>query len=88
MTELPASPLPERRTWRRQLLLASAAGLVTTSIAILADWIAYRRAFTDLDPQAWLSDVLARINEHKINDLAALLPWNWRKPMPSRVEAT
>jgi len=28
--------------------------------------------------QAWLADVLARIADHKINDLAALLPWNWR----------
>ena len=41
----------------------------------------------DIDPQAWLADVLARINDHKINDLAALLPWNWRKPMPNRAEA-
>ena len=41
----------------------------------------------DVDPQAWLADVLARINDHKIHDLAALLPWNWRKPMPSRAEA-
>ena len=31
----------------------------------------------DIDPRAWLADVLARINDHKITDLAALLPWNW-----------
>ena len=31
----------------------------------------------DVDPQAWLADVLARINDHKISDLAALLPWRW-----------
>jgi len=31
----------------------------------------------DIDPQAWLADVLARINDHNIHDLAALLPWNW-----------
>lgn len=31
-----------------------------------------------IDPQAWLADVLARIAGHKITDLAALLPWNWR----------
>ena len=31
----------------------------------------------DVDPQAWLADVLARINEHKITDLGALLPWCW-----------
>jgi transposase len=24
-----------------------------------------------------LADVLARINNHKITDLAALLPWRW-----------
>src|SRR6266481_3593137 len=34
----------------------------------------------DVDPQAWLADVLARIADHKINDLAALLPWNWQHP--------
>jgi len=30
-----------------------------------------------VDPQAWLADVFARINDHKIADIAALLPWNW-----------
>jgi transposase len=33
----------------------------------------------EIDPQAWLADVLARIADHKITDLAALLPWNWRR---------
>lgn len=28
-------------------------------------------------PQAWLADVLARINDYTIGDLARLLPWNW-----------
>jgi transposase len=31
----------------------------------------------DIDPQAWLPDVLARINEHKITGFAALLLWHW-----------
>ena len=30
-----------------------------------------------LDPQAYLADILARINDHKINRLDDLLPWNW-----------
>jgi transposase len=33
----------------------------------------------NVDPQAWLADVLGRINDHKITELAALLPWNWRR---------
>ncbi len=30
-----------------------------------------------LDPQAYLADILARIQDHKINRLDELLPWNW-----------
>src|ERR1700726_4147022 len=30
-----------------------------------------------VDPQAWLADVLARINDHNIHRLDDLLPWNW-----------
>lgn len=32
----------------------------------------------DVDPQAWLADVLARIAEHPAQKLAELLPWAWR----------
>ena len=31
----------------------------------------------DIDPQAWLADVLARIADHPAKHLEALLPWNW-----------
>jgi hypothetical protein len=34
-----------------------------------------------LDPQAWLADVIARINAHPAKRINDLLPWNW-KPAP------
>jgi hypothetical protein len=30
-----------------------------------------------VDPQAWLTDVLARIADHKINRIDELLPWRY-----------
>ena len=38
--------------------------------------------FNDIDPQAWLSDVLARIADTPQHWLGELLPWNWRQPVP------
>jgi transposase len=32
----------------------------------------------DVDPQAWLADVLARIATHPAHRLDELLPWNWK----------
>ncbi|MBB3660978.1 hypothetical protein FHX15_006250 [Rhizobium sp. BK650] len=36
----------------------------------------------DVDPQAWLADVLARIADMPTTQLAELLPWNWTGPRP------
>jgi transposase len=33
----------------------------------------------DVDPEAWLADVLRRISDHPASRLDELLPWNWRK---------
>jgi transposase len=35
----------------------------------------------NIDPQAWLADVLARIAAHPAHRLDDLLPWNWRPPL-------
>ena len=32
----------------------------------------------DIDPQAWLADVLARLPDHPARRIHELLPWNWR----------
>ncbi len=37
----------------------------------------------DVDPQTWLADVLARINDHA-HRLDELLPWNWAVTMERR----
>ena len=33
----------------------------------------------DVDPQAWLTDVLARIAEHPAHRIDELLPWHWAR---------
>ena len=50
-----------------------------------ANQIAYLRTFTlietaklnGVDPQAWLTNVLNRIADHKINRIDELLPWSY-----------
>ncbi len=33
----------------------------------------------NVDPQAWLADVLARLPDHPARRIHELLPWNWRQ---------
>jgi len=37
----------------------------------------------DVDPQAWLADVLARIADQPVSRLGDLLPWNWKPGAPA-----
>jgi transposase len=41
----------------------------------------------DIDPEAWLADVLRRINDHPASRLDELLPWNWKHPTAQNAEA-
>jgi transposase len=44
---------------------------------VLTGWLLTAK-LNDVDPQAWLTDVLARIAEHPSHGLDELLPWNWK----------
>lgn len=39
----------------------------------------YTARLNDIDTEAWLADVLRRINDLPVSRLHELLPWNWRK---------
>jgi transposase len=41
----------------------------------------------NIDPQAWLADVLRRIADHPARRLHELLPWNWRPPTAEHADA-
>ena len=41
----------------------------------------------DVDPQAWLADVLSRIAEHPAHRIDELLPWNWQLSAAARRQA-
>jgi len=34
----------------------------------------------NIDPHAWLADVLARLPDHPAKRIHKLLPWNWKAP--------
>ena len=42
---------------------------------------------TDVDPQAWLADVLARIADTPQSRLHELLPWQWKASQEIRASA-
>jgi transposase len=41
----------------------------------------------DVDPQAWLADVLARLPDHPASQVADLLPWTWKAAQQSKTAA-
>jgi hypothetical protein len=50
----------------------------TRSIHYRSDYTLIETAkLNDVDPQAWLTDTLGRISDHKITRLDELMPWRY-----------
>jgi hypothetical protein len=72
-------PHPLRQeTAGQQFLYSNSATTPAQRVRSIGTSSVARIFLTDIDPQAWLADVLARINEHAIHRLDQLLPWNWK----------
>ncbi len=80
--EINGKPATERLATRQQRS--------STLVAELEVWMRGERAaniytliitakLNDIDPRAWLADVLARIADHPASKLDELLPWNWAR---------
>jgi transposase len=48
--------------------------------AATMDSIVFTCKLNEIDPQAWLADVLARIADNLVQQLHALLPWTGSRP--------
>ena len=57
---------------KNYLFMGSAAGGKAAAIAYT---LIETARLNDVDPQAWLANVLDRIPDHKINRIDELLPW-------------
>src|SRR5208283_5386764 len=42
----------------------------------------------DVDPRAWLADVLARLPDHPAHRVGELLPWAWKARQEAAASAT
>ena len=64
------SPLAENRGSSPALDRGGKRAAVMYSLIVTAK-------MNDIDPQAWLADVLARIADHPVHKLDELMPWSW-----------
>jgi transposase len=42
----------------------------------------------DVDPRAWLADVLARLPDHPAHRVSELMPWVWKVRQEAAASAT
>ena len=70
-----------RRNW---LFAGSDAGGETLADAMT---LIETAKLSGLDPEAWLDELLARINEHRITRFDELLPWHWTRGLAEAARA-
>jgi transposase len=42
----------------------------------------------DVDPRAWLADVLAKLPDHPAQRIDELMPWNWKAQISAAAQAS
>ena len=42
----------------------------------------------DVDPRAWLADVLARLPDHPAHRIAEMMPWAWKARQEAAASVT
>jgi len=52
--------------------------VISSSSRFIAYTLIETAKLNGVDPQAWLTDLLSRIADHKINKIDELLPWNYK----------
>ena len=62
----------------RKNYLFAGSHLAAQSYAMMYSFFATCKK-NNINPQVWLTDVLERIQDHKISSLHQLLPHNWKK---------
>jgi hypothetical protein len=93
----PSGRVARGKAWRR-FFEESAAGFCDSILAVDSSDRGGQRVaamyslivtakLNNVDPQAWLADVLARIAAHPASRIDELLPWNWQARRVLRNEA-
>jgi len=75
-------PRTSRRRWsetfkKRVVAEASEPCVTVTKSAAIAYTLIETAKLNGVNPQAWLTDVLSRIADHKINRIDEMLPWRY-----------
>jgi hypothetical protein len=75
-----------RVSWLFRFRIGYSQAKMAANTAIMYTLIETAR-FNEVDPEAWLADIIARIADHPISRLDELLPWKWERAAPQAIAA-